>query len=725
MKLAQGASTITQQVVKNMVLSSERSITRKVKEAILARRLEQNLSKDEILFLYLNHIYFGHGRYGVEEASRFYFDKPVGKLTLGEAALLAGLPQSPARLSPVRHPDRAKARQIYVLNQMVENGMITRAAANAEIARPLHVVGKELDAPGPYYTEEIRRTLVERYGEELIYEGGLRIDIGMDAEIQRAADKAIRQGLEEVEHRAGFRAPELSVSREILTALRATAVSAKPEEPEGQADEDEKGGGDEGGGPKAWDFSAATAEGVGKAATLAKQVKIVPLAVGIEVVAPVLSVSDGEAVLDLGSVEGSIPFERMKWARPYAPAKWTAAPKKASDVLSRGALVRVRVLEMPRAAATPAKASKAKAKPQLATRASLELAPIPEVQGALVVIDPETRQVVALSGGYDFSASSFNRATQAHRQPGSAFKPFVYAAALASGKFTTASILNDAPDVFRDPWTGKEWKPQNFEKDEFDGPMMLREALAKSKNTISVRLIEAIGPEAVIDLARRAGISSQLPENLTLALGTGEVSPLELANAYTTLAAMGKRADPILVSRVTDATGKVLEEQHAVPEETIPPAIAYITTSLMRSVVETGTGMRASELNRPIAGKTGTASGNRDAWFSGFSPALVATAWVGYDDHSPLGHSETGGRAALPIWLDLMKAALQDQPLTDFVVPAGVEEVLIDPETGLRAAEGAPGRTEVFVEGTAPEDYAQPPGQVDPRELFLEDGADQ
>ncbi|MGI5863976.1 MAG: penicillin-binding protein 1A [Myxococcales bacterium] len=725
MRLAQGASTITQQVVKNLVLSPERSVARKVKEAILARRLEQNLSKDEILSLYLNHIYFGHGRYGVEEAAQFYFGKSVTDLSLGEAAMLAGLPQSPGRLSPLRNPKRAKARQTYVLEQMVKNGFITAAQARQEIAKPIAAVGREISSPGAYYVEEVRRHLVETYGEKLVYEGALRVEIAMDSRLQAIADRAVRAGLEDVERRAGFRAPELSVADKVLEQARAKLFDSG-NAPAGEDDDEPLGV------PTGWDFSGATAESVASVDALAQAARRVALEPGAELVAPVASVSDSEAVLDLGSAEGAIAFESMKWARPYGPTKWTAAPKRAGDVLAAGQLVRVRVLAAPEGgsaglraggrepASAPDSSKKDEAKKKPA-RWQLVLVPVPQVQGALVALEPKPRHVVALVGGYDFAASHFNRATQARRQPGSCFKPFVYAAALSSGRFTTASILNDAPDVFRDPWTGKEWKPQNYEKDVFEGPMTLREALSKSKNTVSVRLIEAVGPEAVIDLARRAGIGSELPENLTLGLGTGEVTPLELANGFATFAALGVRADPILLTRVVDRNGKVLEEHHAVPEETIPPGVAFIATSLMQSVVESGTGARAQELRRPVAGKTGTASGNRDAWFAGFTPGLVASAWVGYDDHAPLGRSETGGRAALPIWLEFMRGAHEGAPVAEFEKPADVEEVRIDPQSGLRAHEDGPGRLEVFVEGTAPTEYATPPGQVDPRKLFLED----
>lgn len=547
----QGASTITQQVVKTFLLTPDRTYERKIKEIVLARRLERNLTKDEILYLYLNQIYFGHGRYGVEEAARHYFGKGVRDVDLGEAAMLAGLPQSPARLSPIRHPERAKTRQRYVLGRMLENGWITQAEYDREIDAPILVAERPEPMGGSWYVEEVRRRLVERYGDEMVLAGGLEVHVGMDPELQRAAEEALREGLRAYEKRRASR-------------------------------------------------------------------------------------------------------------RGQAPAEE------------------------------------------------------PDVEGALVAIDPQTRRVRALVGGWDFARSKFLRATQARRQPGSAFKPFVFGAALESGRWTAASRVVDAPETFRDPWTGEKWTPRNYERGSFEGTMTLRTAVARSKNTVAVRLISELGVESVIDFAQRAGIQSELPHNLTLSLGTGEVTPMEMANAFATLAAGGLAGEPVLIERVEDRHGEILEEARPRLRPAISPAIAYVLTELLQAVVEDGTGRAARVLGRPTAAKTGTTSDGRDAWMVGYTPDLVAVSWVGFDDQRPLGPGETGGRTALPGWLGLMQAGHEGLPPRDFPVPPGVERVAIDRETGLLAAEGAGPEASVeaaFVAGTAPTERAVLPGR--------------
>ncbi len=429
------------------------------------------------------------------------------------------------------------------------------------------------------------------------------------------------------------------------------------------------------------------------------------LAENVDTVGVVKSVDDvkGLAIVDLVGAQVQVDFASSKWMRRRSPdGKLGALPAKLSDVTHPGELMRVRVGKVlpgsPLFAAT--------------------FFQVPVVQGALVSIDPRDRTVVAMVGAYDSSTSAFNRATQARRQPGSSFKPFLYATAIESQKFTPISIVNDAPEAIRDPFTGKTWKPQNYEKGGFEGPITVRQALTKSKNTVSVRLIEAVGPDAVIAFANRAGIHSALPENLTLALGTGEVSMLEIANAYTTLQTGGLYADPILLVKVADSKGTVLEEHHAAPEQAIAPAVAFLATSLMRSVVEEGTAVAVQELDRPAAGKTGTAQEFRDAWFTGYTTNFVTSAWVGMDDHEPLGPAETGGKAALPLWLAFMKVAHQGLPATDFKVPEGVVQVRIDPATGLLAGKAVPGRSEYFLAGTEPTEETR---AVDPNDFLLHD----
>jgi penicillin-binding protein 1A len=713
-----GASTITQQACRNLLLSQERKLSRKIREWILTPRMERALTKDQILNLYLNQIYFGHLRYGVEEAALYYFGKHAAQLTAAEAAVLAGTVQQPERINPVTSMTGARKRQTYVLGQMVKHGLLSQSAGDAALKTPIVLGPRPTPPVGPYYVEDIRRLLVARYGEQAVLTSGMRVEIAMDPKIQAMADSALRQGLESLDRRMGYQGPLGTLEPKRFGALRTVlehriADSGKRSQ-EGALVADlsrlaapRPSGVEEEGAEEKPEAAAADEPAPDADQVLARAVPLVPLKEGIRLGGYVTEVDDAKkvAVLDFVGRTGTLAFSTVTWARPRGVGKWTAAPNRLSDVLRPGQLVRARVLSVP-----------AGTKPLEVT-----LDQVPEVQGALTVIDPASRRVLALSGGYDFARSSFNRATQAHRQPGSSFKPFLYAAALQSQKFTPVSVLNDAPEAVRDPYTGKMWKPQNYERSGFEGPMTLRQALTKSKNTISVRLIEALTPQVAIEFAHRAGIRSELPDNLTLALGTGEVTQLEIANAYATFAAMGKYADPILLVRVTDAKGTVLEEHQASFEETIPPAVAYLATSLMRSVVEEGTGAAVRELGRPAAGKTGTANEYRDAWFSGFTPDLVASAWVGFDDHSSLGTGETGGRAALPIWLAFMRTALEGKPLRDFEPPPGVQTVRIDPATGLLAGAHVPGRAENFLEGTAPTAEAPPPGEASPDRFLMEE----
>lgn len=747
--VACGGSTITQQVVKTFLLQSDWRVKRKVKELVLAPRLEKNLTKDEILYLYLNQIYLGHRRYGVEEASRFYFGKGVHDLSVGEAAMLAGLVQSPERLSPAKHPDAAKARQKYVLRRMVEVGFLDPKVAEAEAARPVRVVRHEEPA-GPWYADAVRKILEARYGALAVETGGLVVDVAMNPFMQRAAESALESDLRAVDKRHGWRgAPQHLDPKQVEAALplwRERLSAVKPLRGE----------------VLVWDLGRVDPDEIDSEAEadLKRRVRVRPLEAGEIYAALVEKVEAASAQVDLGGARGIVPLSQCSWARRWNPTAWTPAPKRMSDVVKPGDIVQVRVLPGKQEPADLVRGGRP---------LSLALEQVPRVQGALVAIDPATRGVRALVGGYDFAASQFNRALQAHRQPGSAFKPFVWGAAVESRRFTPATVVYDTPDLYRDPWTGKEWKPQNYERDEYDGPMLLSSALAYSKNTVSAKLVDSLGVDAVISFARRAGIESELPQTLSLALGTGEVTPLELVNAYATFAADGFYAPPVLVTRVRDRDGNVLEETpprgpprryaeagepqavpaapqavaaapqavaaapQAVPVQAqagsapaqvgagISPDVAYVVLSMMRDVVAYGTGKAASALGRPAAAKTGTAQEHRDAWFVGMTPDLAAGVWVGFDSHDPLGAHATGAGAALPAWLGFMKAAVGARPAVDFPPPPGVEFVRVDPHTGLLAneAHAADAPFAAFLSGTAPASDA--PEGVAPQSFFMDD----
>ena len=751
-----GGSTITQQVVKTFLLQSDWRVKRKVKELVLAPRLEQNLSKDEILYLYLNQIYLGHVRYGVEEASRFYFGKGVKDLTLGEAATLAGVIQSPMRLSPVNHPASAKHRQEYVLRRMHEEGWITQAQLDAERARPITVHPPEENPPGAWYADAVRKVLDERYGAEVVETQGLQVDVAMDPLLQRYAEAALEAGLRAVDKRQGWRGPLLHLDpKQVEAALplwRARLERAEPQP--GQR--------------LVWDLGRANAKEIdpddAEEKGVGRMARPRPLEAGDVYAGLVVSADDKLATVDLGGATGGLALADVAWARKWNPSQATAAPRKVSQVVSPGDVVLVRVMT----GKLPVERAAREKKPL-----ALTLEQIPRVQGALVAVDPATRGIRALVGGYDFQTSQFNRALQAKRQPGSAFKPFVWGAAVESRRFTPATIVYDTPDLYRDPWTGKEWKPRNFEKDVFDGPMLLGAALAHSKNTVSVKLVDSLGPDTVAAFARRLGVTSDLPRNLTLALGTGEVTPVELVNAYASIAAHGFATQPLVVLRVRDRNGKVLEETRpltpwavggdgapvtisststststatatatataatatatdgsmapgpeapkafAVPETGTRPDVAFVLSTMMRQVIENGTGAAAKALGRPAAAKTGTAQEHRDAWFVGFTPELVAGVWVGFDDHTPLGPRETGAGAALPPWLSFMQAALGARPPAPFDPVPGVELVRVDPASGLASDRQPDAPFAAFLTGTAP-GAAASVGSA-PQNFFMDD----
>jgi penicillin-binding protein 1A len=749
-----GGSTITQQVVKTFLLPTEGRVKRKVKELWLAPRLEERLTKDEILYLYLNQIYFGHRRYGVEEAARYYFGKSVRDVTVGEAAVLAGLVQSPMRLSPAKHPEAAKERQKYVLRRMVESGLLPPALAEVEAARPIAVVARPDDPPGAWYADAVRRYLDERYGAERVETDGLVVDVAMDPAMQQAAEEALAAQLRAVDRRQGWRGPlhhldEQQVAQAMpLWRERLRAVPPRAGE------------------VLVWDLARVSGDdiepGAERETDIRRMARVRRLAPELVTAGLVAEVKDRAATVELGGAQASLALADAAWARKFNPTSATAAPRRMKDVLEPGDVVLVRVLP-------------GKVPPQELARAGkavpVALEQVPRVQGALVAIDPASRGVRALVGGYDYAQSQFNRALQARRQPGSAFKPFVWGAAVESRRFTPATVVYDTPDVYRDPWTGKDWKPQNFEREEYDGPMLLSEALAQSKNTVSAKLVDALGVDAVMAFARRAGVESDLPRSHSLALGTGEVTPLELTNAYATIAARGRAERPVLVLRVSDRSGEILEEHF--PEVPVPepvavdatptataaptptstlwandapppplesaapapppipasgmrPEVAFVLTSMMRGVIDHGTGAGAKALGRPAAAKTGTAQEHRDAWFVGFTPDLAAGVWVGFDTHDPMGPKETGGGAALPAWVAFMRQALASRPAPDFAAPPLVEFARIDAASGLLAGEGGPPEQSPFVAflaGTAPSRSAseRPAPGTAPQTFFQDD----
>lgn len=538
--VVQGGSTITQQIAKSFFLTPERSFTRKLKEAILAQRIERYLTKNEILYLYLNQIYLGEGAYGVAAAAKTYFGKSLQNLTLAECALLAGLPPSPNNLSPLRHPKKARERQLYVLSRMVDRKHITEAQAKKAQAEEIKLrpKGPKGYNDAPYAVEQVRVYVEEKYGKDLLFKGGLKIYTTINSRMQQAAQKAVGKGLEDFEAR----------------------------------------------------------EGKGKGRN--------------------------------------------------------------------------------------------------------------QVQGALVALDPQTGFILAMVGGRDFSASQFNRATQARRQAGSAFKPIVYAAALDKG-FTPATIIVDEPFSYVDVPGKEPWQPQNFDR-EFWGPITFRRALTFSRNVVTVKIAQSIGVDYLVNYGKNLGIRSKLEPNLSLALGSANVTLLELTSAFGVFAAQGYRAEPLLITKIVDKDGNILEEVEPSAIEVVSTQTSYLITSLMQSVIQEGTGQRAKALGRPAAGKTGTTNDTRDAWFVGFIPhLLVAGAWMGYDIEKPLGSHETGAVAALPIWLEFMKEAVADKPVENFSVPEGIVFVKVDAATGEPVGPGRPAKSgrvmfECFKDGTGP-----------------------
>ncbi len=666
-KRAEGASTITQQVAKNFLLSSDKTIERKIKEAILALRIEQAYSKDRILELYLNEIFFGLGSYGIAGAALTYYNKSVNELTLHEAAYLAALPKGPSNYHPFKQTDRAIDRRDYVIDRMVENGYVSREDGEKAKELPLGVKprrgGTYLFA-GEYFTEEVRRRIIARYGDDALYEGGLSVRSTIDPKMQLQARKALQNGLIKYDTLRGFREPiaKIDVSGDWGAPLG--EVKRLRDVPE-------------------WRIAVVlSGDETG-------------LSIGLQ---PPFAVS-GE--LSDERTTGTVALDDMKWAMRYRVDGKLKKAKSPADVLQPGDVVYVEKLDE--------------------AVGSWRLRQVPQIEGGMVAMDPHTGRVLAMVGGFSFAESEFNRATQAKRQPGSAFKPFVYAAALDNG-YTPASVVLDAPIEIKSG--GKIWKPKNYGGGSA-GPSTLRLGIERSRNLMTVRLAKDMGMNLVAEYAERFGLYDKLSPVLAMALGSGETTVMRMVTAYSVIANGGRHVTPSLIDRVQDRYGKTVfrhdqrecggcvstawldqPEPELVnnAEQVLDPMTAYQITSMMEGVVKRGTAVTVSELKRPVAGKTGTTNDEKDVWFVGFTPNLVVGVYLGYDTPKPMGRGSTGGGLAAPVFKEFMAAALENKRPVDFRVPEGMKLIKINRKTGMHADGSGDVIVEAFKPGTGPAD---------------------
>jgi penicillin-binding protein 1A len=663
-RIVQGGSTITQQVAKTFFLTPKRSLTRKLKEVAYAFGLEQNLTKEEILGLYLNNIYLGNGAYGVEAAADSYFNKRVEQLNLAEMAMMAGLVKAPSRYSPVNNLKRAKDRQAYVLTRMMELGFVSQEQKEKALQIPLKIQSRESAyfSKAPYFTEFIRHQVERKYGKEKLYQEGLRIYTTLDLSLQRTAQQSVEAGLRELDRREGFRGPFQTLSPNETKELPNKKKGVVPPLPQKEI-----------------------FEGV----ILSKEDAKKSYTVWVE------------------DRKGILPFSEMTWALNIKPTS-SYKPQKVKtpgDLLNPGDVVYVRVKES--------------SKKDQVLRLSLEQEPL--VQGALLCLDPRTGYVRAMVGGRDFSESQFNRAISSRRQPGSAFKPLIYAAALEKG-YTPSTIIMDSPVEYSDPDGGTYWAPKNYDED-FMGPITFRNALAHSRNVVTVKILEDIGVGYALQFMKRLGIESPIKRDLSIALGTSGVSMMELTSAFAVFANGGERIKPTFIKKIVTMKDEVLEENTpymemeekdeeeeksetpspALNEQVISPQNAFIMTHLLQGVVEHGTAQRAKVLGRPVAGKTGTSSDYSDAWFIGYTPSLLAGVWVGFDDKNSLGNKETGARAALPIWISFMDQALRNTPIETPKPPQGITFIKVNIDTGLPTnSDSLETITEAFIDSSVP-----------------------
>ena len=681
--VVEGASTITQQLTKTLYLSPQKKFERKIREAILAIRMELIFSKDEILEMYLNQIYYGHGSYGVAAAARTYFGKELKDLTISECAMIASLPKAPTHYSPYNNLTKALKRRDHAIRRMEYHGFITEEEMQASLAEPLELGEvKGMLNKAPYFIEHIRQFIQENYGSKQLYQDGMKIYTTLNLKKQQAAEQALIDGLRKADKRYGYRGPldninpdqDIQVLNNLLMELNQRSTETKQ-----NTDEPIKAS------------NSITAEPSNNPLTPKEDSSqpVMPFKEGELVKGIVTQVKDEEVAVYLGGDQGIIRLENMNWARepnPKLDGKYhqITDPKEA---LSKGDLIEVKIL-----------AALEKGGWDL----GLEQEPL--AQAGLISMEPSTGFIKAMVGGYDFSKSQFNRATQAIRQPGSAFKPIIFATAIQDG-FTPASIVIDSPIIFKEKEdTFGKWKPVNFEK-KFYGPTSLRTALTHSRNVVTIKLLQNTGVPKAIQMARRLGITTKLSNNLSIALGSSGVTLYELVGAYSIFANQGVRLPPIPIRYIKNRNDETLFTYEPVGEPVISTGMAFMVTSLMESVVQHGTAHIIKEtLNRPIAGKTGTTNDYNDAWFIGFSPELVTGVWVGKDEDESLGVNETGTRTAIPIWLQYMQEALKGVPVKSFPIPNDVTYIRINQKTGEETTFDDPdGRFEVFLNENLPE----------------------
>jgi len=659
----EGASTITQQLARSLFLSSERTFDRKVRELILAYKMELILTKEQILELYLNQIYFGQGAYGVASAAQTYFGKDLSALTIGESAFLAGLPKSPNHYSPFKAYDRAKKRQEHVLARMEEAKFLTTAEREQAAAEILNFRRPGAEQAAPYFVEYIRQLLVAKYGESMVYKGGLKVMTTLNMEMQKAAEAAFADGLRELDKRQGWRGPLRTVD---LTAPTPPIV----------------------------------------AATTDQVLKVGDYREGV-----ITKVAKDQYLVQIGTTQAQLAFDDMAWAkrRLTGPdtAKDVVVNPNLKQVLKPGDVIEVMVKQLDRGIV------------------HVQLEQTPLVEGGLIALEPGRGAIRAMVGGYDFSRSEYNRAVQAHRQPGSAFKPIIYATAVSQG-MSPASVILDAPVVYEQEQDEKTWKPENYGR-KIHGMVSLRDALAHSHNLATVRLLDKVGVKNVIDFAKTVGITSPLAADLSLGLGSSSVGLMELTSAYSVLLNQGSRAEPYAILFVKDNAGTVLEQAEPQALQVISKETAYLVTNMMEDVIQKGTGQAAKMIGRPIAGKTGTTDEFINAWFIGGAPNLVTGIYVGFDDRRSLGETESGAHAALPIWINFMQKALKPLPVMAFTIPEGITFVKVDPATGLLedGQEEQASTVELFTKGSEPTQTTQ--RRLDPIDFYkldqIPDGA--